>query len=170
MSNPSEQGDDPASPAEARAAAAAFAAALAPMTAALQNVSVAPPTPTASNVSAAPVVAAPVIHLPANTMKLPSFKGTMPDPRSSDRKAEISASLAIVASILQRMDAFFDPYAQSFPTERLKLNALISGCNGDKHTNKLTWTQYMWLRSRSSICSKLIKANPAVVRSNPHQL
>jgi hypothetical protein len=88
MSNPSEQGDVPASPAEVMAAA--FAAALAPMTAALQNLSVAPPTTTASNVSAPPVVAAPAIHLPANTIKLPVFKGTMPDPRSTDRIAEIS--------------------------------------------------------------------------------
>jgi hypothetical protein len=121
MSDPSEQGDAP-SPAEAMAAA--FAAALAPMTAALQNLSVAPPV--VPSVSASPVVAAPVINLPANTIKLPVFKGTMPDPRSTDRIAEVSASPALVTSTLQRMDAFFDAYAHSFPTERLKLSALIS--------------------------------------------
>jgi hypothetical protein len=112
MSNPSEQGDVPASLAEVMAAA--FAAALAPMTAALQKLSVA--SPSVPNVSAPSVVAAPVINLPANTIKLPVFKGTMPDPRSSDKNAEISASPALVTSTLQRMDAFFDAYAHSFPT------------------------------------------------------
>jgi hypothetical protein len=120
----SQQGVVPeANPADAMAAA--FAAALAPMTAALQNLALAPP-PAPAVPAPSSGASVPFIHLPANTIKLPIFKGTMPDPRSHDKNSEVSASPALVTSTLQRMDAFFDSYAHSFPTEQLKLSALIS--------------------------------------------
>lgn len=112
-----------------QAMATAFAAALAPLATAVQNLSVVPPPAQAPSVTASGPSAGTVPdiqNLPANTIKLPVFEGTMPDPRSNDKNKEVSASPALVSSTLQRIDAFFASYQHSFPTDQLKLSALIS--------------------------------------------
>lgn len=72
---------------------------------------------------------APVIqYLPNNTIKLPLFTGTIPDPKDpTNSKKKIKCSPASVVSALARMDAFFEAYQHSYPTDTLKLIALL-GC------------------------------------------
>jgi Retrotransposon gag protein len=83
-----------------------------------------PPAPQVAG-HAPTVGAQPVIQqLPNNVIKLPTFHGTVPD--SSDSKHKIRSSPASVVSTLSRMDAYFETYAHSYPTDDLKLNALIS--------------------------------------------
>jgi hypothetical protein len=65
-----------------------------------------------------------VQQLPSNVIKLPIVYGTVVD--ASDPKSRIRCSPASVISCISRMDAFFDTYAQSYPTEDNKLNAIIS--------------------------------------------
>jgi hypothetical protein len=94
----------------------AFAAALAQVPALQQ-----PQQPAQASASVTPAVAP---QLPTNVIKLPTFYGTVSDP--SDSKQKSRSSPASVVSMLSRMDAYFETYASSYPTEDLKLNALLA--------------------------------------------
>jgi hypothetical protein len=64
-------------------------------------------------------------QLPTNAVKVPTFYGTVPDP--VDAKAKVRCSPAAVTSCLTRLDVFFDTYSRLYPTDDMKLNAIV-GC------------------------------------------
>jgi hypothetical protein len=83
-----------------------------------------PPVPPVAAPAPAVTTTQIIQQLPNNVIKLPTFYGTVVD--ASDPKSRTRCSPASVISCISRMDAFFDTYAQSYPTEDNKLNAIIS--------------------------------------------
>lgn len=122
-----DQPDAPASGSQGSAHfdMSAFTAALAPLAELAQALRDNPPAAAQPAVQAP--AGAPILQtLPSNAIKVPQFKGTMPDPKRKDKTVEIRASPALVSSTLQRMTAFFNAYSHQYTSESLKLSSLMS--------------------------------------------